>query len=196
MTASASRGRSVGGCRLAARSIALGAWARLGPLPHDLLAAQDDVSTVVVDRHGVPLYEARSDRGARAARLEAASLPPALVHATIAAEDRRFRRHPGIDPVAVVRAAVRNVRAGQVVEGASTITQQVAKLLLGGGAAPRSRSVLAKVEEALVIALRLESPAQQGRDPCALPESCPVRESGDRRRACQRGLLPGRRRHS
>jgi penicillin-binding protein 1C len=132
----------------------LAGWARLGPLPHDLLAAEDDVSTVVVDRHGVTLYEARSDRGARAARLEAASLPPALVHATIAAEDRRFRRHPGIDPVAVVRAAVRNMRAGQVVEGASTITQQVAKLLLANRRS-RTRSVLGKIEEALV-ALRLE----------------------------------------
>jgi penicillin-binding protein 1C len=134
----------------------LAAWIRFGPLPHDLLAAQDDVSTIVVDRNGTPLYEARSDQGARATRLEASALPPALVHATIAAEDRRFRQHPGIDPVAVVRAVVHNVRAGRVVEGASTITQQVAKLLLAqrGGPQPR-RTLFGKLEEA-VVALRLE----------------------------------------
>jgi penicillin-binding protein 1C len=134
----------------------LAAWVRLGPLPGHLLAAQDDVSTVVVDRNGTPLYEARSGRGMRAARLDADALPPPLAHATIAAEDRRFRSHAGIDPVAMVRAMVRNVRAGRVVEGASTITQQVAKLLLQArDERPRSRSVFAKLQEA-VVALRLE----------------------------------------
>ena len=132
--------------------IVFAAWVRLGPLPYDLRAAQDDVSTVVVDRHGTPLYEARSLRGTRADRLEADSLPPLLVHATIAAEDRRFRQHPGIDPVAVIRALVHNVRAGRVVEGASTITQQAAKLLQSG---TRRRSVLAKLQET-IVAVRLE----------------------------------------
>jgi len=51
------------------------------------------------------------------------------VAATIAAEDRRFFRHYGVDPVAIVRAAWRNVRAGDIVEGGSTISQQAAKLL-------------------------------------------------------------------
>ena len=117
---------------------AFAAWIRLGPLPGDLLAAADDVSTMVVDRNGTPLYEARTRLGTRSARLEAADLPRPLVDATMAAEDRRFRQHPGIDPIAVARAAVRNVRAGRVVEGASTITQQVAKLLLAQQGARRS----------------------------------------------------------
>ncbi len=86
----------------------------------------------------------------------AATLPRTLAYATLAAEDVRFERHVGIDPIAVVRAAWRNMVAGRVVQGGSTITQQVAKLLVkrqtaGGG----SRGWTAKVREA-VIALRLE----------------------------------------
>ena len=88
--------------------------------------------------------------------MDARALPPTLVAATLAAEDARFRSHLGVDPVAMVRAAWSNVRAGRVVQGGSTITQQVAKLLLArSGEPPRSRNVAAKIREA-VIALRLE----------------------------------------
>ena len=136
--------------------LAAAAWIRLGPIPADLLAATGDVSTVVVDRHGSTLYEARSNAGTRSSRLDAADLPPALVNATLAAEDHRFFRHPGVDPLAFVRAVVRNVRAGAVVEGGSTITQQTAKILLGRRAHDRRRrGLLSKVQEA-VLAMRLE----------------------------------------
>lgn len=146
---------------LAAAAVALAAlaWVWFGPLPEDLFAVEEDVSTVVVDRSGVVLYEARSGRGTRSARLEPGSLPPFLADATIAAEDRRFRVHPGLDPLAVIRAAVRNVRAGAVVEGGSTITQQVAKLLLEDRTAREGRAtrrgLRAKLQETLV-AFRLE----------------------------------------
>lgn len=142
------------------------AWIRFGPVPLDLLAVTDETSTVVLDRHGSPLYEARSRSGTRSTRLDAAELPPALVNATIAAEDHRFYRHPGIDPLALVRAVVRNVRAGAVVEGGSTITQQTAKILLdrrhgrrsageSGTTQRRQRGFLSKFHES-VLALRLE----------------------------------------
>jgi penicillin-binding protein 1C len=142
---------------LAAVLLAVAVWARLGPLPAGALDETAGGSTVVVDRHGVPLYEARSDAGLRATRLDAAHLPDALVRATLAVEDRRFYRHPGVDPLAIARAAVQNLRARRVVQGGSTITQQVAKLLLERTAAtPRPRrGVLAKVREA-IVALRLE----------------------------------------
>jgi penicillin-binding protein 1C len=130
-------------------------WLRCGPIPDGLLDARAGASTVVVDRHGVPLYEALSGEGTRNVRLEPSQLPPVLVAATIAAEDRRFWSHPGVDPVAMVRALGRNLRAGQVVEGGSTITQQVAKLLLTRQAPRRHRGIRAKVQEA-VLALRLE----------------------------------------
>jgi len=57
------------------------------------------------------------------------TLPPYLPQAVVAIEDARFFRHRGVDPVALVRAAARNLAAGRVVEGGSTITQQLAKNL-------------------------------------------------------------------
>ena len=60
-------------------------------------------------------------------RTETAS--PHLVNAVIATEDRRFFQHFGLDPIGIARALAANVSAGRVVQGGSTITQQVAKLL-------------------------------------------------------------------
>jgi penicillin-binding protein 1C len=137
------------------------AWLRLGPLPDGLLDEAEAVrSTTVLDRNGEVLYEARSDLGTREMRLRADRLPPALVGATLAAEDHRFHWHWGIDPIAMARATWRNVVAFHRVEGGSTLTQQVAKLLLDRRAqlaagAARRRGWGSKIEEA-VVALRLE----------------------------------------
>jgi penicillin-binding protein 1B len=56
-------------------------------------------------------------------------IPPPVVHAVLAAEDRRFYRHPGIDLRAVLRATLANLRRGGVRQGGSTITQQLARML-------------------------------------------------------------------
>lgn len=58
-----------------------------------------------------------------------ADVPKVLVDAVLAAEDARFYRHAGIDPLAVLRAAVTNVKSGRIVQGGSTITQQTVKNL-------------------------------------------------------------------
>jgi penicillin-binding protein 1C len=130
-------------------------WLRCGPLPEGLLDGRHAASTIVVDRRGEPLYEARGAGGVRSVPMTAEALPPALVAATLAAEDHRFWSHPGIDPIAIARAGWRNLRARRVVEGGSTLTQQTAKLLLGRQKPERERGVRAKIHEA-VIALRLE----------------------------------------
>jgi penicillin-binding protein 1C len=130
-------------------------WVPCGPIPPALLDFSDATSTVVVDRHGVPLYEALSGDGARSLRMTADALPPALTDATVAAEDRRFWSHPGVDVFAMARAAGRNLRELRIVEGGSTITQQVAKLLLARRSPGRVRGVPDKVFET-VLALRLE----------------------------------------
>jgi penicillin-binding protein 1C len=135
--------------------LALAAWVRLGPLPPGLLDEQARPSTVLVDRHGTPLYEARSTDATRGTALSPDQLPPTLVAATLAAEDRRYYAHRGVDPVSVVRALRTNLAEGRVVEGASTISMQVAKLLLTRRDPDRVRGGLAKLHEALV-ALRLE----------------------------------------
>jgi penicillin-binding protein 1C len=147
----------------AAAVIAAGVtWLRLGPLPPGLLDVSRMESTVVVDRGGEVLYEARGADGGRNIRLSPVALPRYLVDATLAAEDRRFWTHPGVDPIAVLRAALHDVRRRRLAEGGSTITQQVAKLLLArqAGIAPDSLEVLrrgwtAKLREA-VVAVRLE----------------------------------------
>ena len=78
-------------------------------------------------------------------------LPAYLPAAVIATEDRRFYHHFGIDPIGLARAAYVNYRAGHIVQGGSTITQQLAKNLF---LAP-DRTLTRKVQEAL-LALWLE----------------------------------------
>ena len=130
-------------------------WLRLGPLPAGLLDEPATPSTIVVDRHGRVLYEARAGDGTRTIKLTADTLPPALVAATVAAEDHRFWSHPGVDPIAIARAVKVNLLERAIVEGGSTISQQVAKLLLTRQDPTRRRGWTAKMREA-VTALRLE----------------------------------------
>lgn len=78
-------------------------------------------------------------------------LPPALPLAVLAAEDRRFYRHFGLDPIGIGRAAVANIIAGGIVQGGSTITQQAAKNLF----LTPDRTLKRKVQE-LLLALWLE----------------------------------------
>ena len=75
--------------------------------------------------------------------------PPTLIQAVLAAEDVRFFEHGGFDLSAMARAAWINYRAGRVVEGASTITQQVARNLLPAEIGTE-RSARRKVREALL----------------------------------------------
>jgi penicillin-binding protein 1C len=145
----------------ASAAVALLCWIRFSPLPAGLLDDPGSVSTTVLDRHGAVLYEARSNEGTRGSRLAPDALSEHIVSATIAAEDGRFWLHPGIDPIAVGRASLHNATALRIVEGGSTITQQVAKLLLARRRqpnlrlAPVSRSIGTKLREA-IVALRLE----------------------------------------
>src|SRR5690606_10898314 len=95
----------------------------------------------LLDRHGGVLAERTvPDRG-RERWVELEAVAPAFVDALIAAEDRRFHVHPGVDPVAVARAARANFRAGRVVQGGSTLTQQTARLLFGRPAGLRGKVV-------------------------------------------------------
>ena len=78
-------------------------------------------------------------------------LPAFVPDAFIAIEDRRFRSHPGIDPIGLLRASVENMMAGHVVQGGSTLTQQLAKNLF----LSPSRTFDRKLQEA-TLALYLE----------------------------------------
>jgi penicillin-binding protein 1A len=83
--------------------------------------------------------------------LKLRDLPAYLPQAVIATEDRRFYHHWGVDPIGLARAVLANLRAGHVVQGGSTITQQLAKNLF---LAP-DRTLKRKIQEAL-LALWLE----------------------------------------
>jgi 1A family penicillin-binding protein len=80
-----------------------------------------------------------------------AQIPPTLRDAIIATEDRRFYSHWGLDPIGIARAIVQNYRRGRIVEGGSTITQQLTKVLF----LTADKSLERKLKEA-VLSLELE----------------------------------------
>lgn len=80
-----------------------------------------------------------------------AEMPPALLQAALATEDRRFYSHFGLDPVGIARAVAANHAAGEIAEGGSTITQQLAKGLF----LTPDRTMMRKIREAF-LAIRLE----------------------------------------
>ncbi len=79
-------------------------------------------------------------------------LPRHLILAFVAAEDARFFEHPGVDITGIIRAFLRNLEAGEVVQGGSTITQQVVKRIL----LTSEKSFARKIREA-VLAYRIEN---------------------------------------
>jgi penicillin-binding protein 1A len=93
-----------------------------------------------------------AERGAAAPNVPVDLLPRHLIDAVLAIEDRRFFSHWGVDPVGLVRALVANYHAGRVVQGGSTLTQQLAKNIIVNS----ERTLARKVEE-LVLALWLET---------------------------------------
>ncbi|MCK5164681.1 MAG: PBP1A family penicillin-binding protein [Desulfobacula sp.] len=78
-------------------------------------------------------------------------MPENLISAFVAAEDSRFREHPGIDILSIVRAFLKNFKAGTIVQGGSTITQQVTKSFL----LTPERTYERKLKEA-ILAYRIE----------------------------------------
>ncbi len=78
----------------------------------------------VLDRYG---REILTTGGAEARPVQLATLPPSLPQALVAIEDRRFYDHIGFDIIGLGRAFVENTKAGRVVQGGSTLTQQLAK---------------------------------------------------------------------
>jgi penicillin-binding protein 1C len=131
-------------CLLAAGYLAL----KLVPIPSALLQPPAQ-SVALLDRNGIPLRETRvAERFSHELALK--EVPPHVVAAVLAAEDKRFFSHHGIDWLATGRALVSGLIHGRIVSGASTITQQLVKI-----SAHRPRSLRAKLIESLT-ALRLE----------------------------------------
>jgi len=98
-------------------------------------------TTTLVSSDGFVLYQAGP---ATRQPLKIGQIPDQLEKAFIAIEDRRFYQHSGIDPQGILRAASSNILSGEVVEGGSTITQQLARTIFLN----QERSALRKLKEA------------------------------------------------
>jgi penicillin-binding protein 1C len=129
---------------------AFAAWVvSLGPLP---LAQARQVSTAIVDRNGKLLRAYAMADGRWRLPVDASTgVDPGYLKLLLAYEDRRFRIHAGVDPLALGRAALQLVSRGHIVSGGSTITMQLARLI----EPRRERSVYAKLRQ-IVRAIEIE----------------------------------------
>jgi len=105
----------------------------------------------VLDRQGRTLSVLPAPGGIWRLATTPADVPPHLLALLITAEDRRFYLHPGVDPLALARAAWQWIRAGRIVSGGSTLTMQAVRLL-----EPRPRTLRSKAIE-IFRALQLEA---------------------------------------
>jgi penicillin-binding protein 1A len=115
------------------------------PLPPDVVSSQ---TTLLTDATGARLAELHGTENRLPVHLN--KVPKSLQDAVIAAEDRHFFRHSGVDPIGVIRATWADLR-GRPLQGGSTITQQYVKNTYVG----RDRTIVRKLREA-VLAVKLE----------------------------------------
>jgi penicillin-binding protein 1C len=104
----------------------------------------------IVDRQGRTVALFPAPGGVWRFRATADDVAPVLLDTLVRTEDRHFWHHPGINPLALLRALAQDVRAGHIVSGGSTLTMQAARLL-----EPRPRTMRSKVIE-IARALQLE----------------------------------------
>lgn len=95
------------------------------PLPQEDFSKQSIQSLRVVDRNGIVLREFFNNQQGRGVWKPLDEISPHVIAATIAAEDKRFLSHFGVDPIAMCRSLVMNIAALKFKSGGSTITQQV-----------------------------------------------------------------------
>jgi penicillin-binding protein 1C len=146
--------------KLFAAGLALGAALVIStfiPFPSGRLGPGPVVSLRILDRNGGLLREVLSDEGGRCRWVSLAEVSPFLIRATVAAEDRFFYFHGGVDALSTLRAVWQNLRRGRVVSGASTISQQVVRNIY-----PARRTIWTKLVEAW-LALRLERTLSKNR---------------------------------
>ena len=123
------------------------------PTPDELGARTTDfVSTKIYDREGGLLYELFDPQWGRRTKVSLDQISPYLIQATIATEDRNFYQHPGFDPVGIVRAVWYAITEREIVSGASTITQQLARNTLLSPVERSQRTLSRKIKEIILAA--------------------------------------------
>lgn len=118
------------------------------PLPHEFSRLSNH-SLRLTDRNGALLYDVRSEGVSNEVLLS--SLPEDFTNAIIATEDRTFYLHAGLSIRGILRAAWHDIQAGSIVEGGSTITQQLVRIALR----PKRRGIAYKLREAL-LAIKID----------------------------------------
>jgi len=113
------------------------------PSVTQLESFEPSVGSKVYDENDEPITEFHVERRIF---VTLGQMPPALKQAVIATEDSRFYSHFGVDPMGIARAVYQNFRRGRIVEGGSTITQQLAKVLF----LTPDRSLDRKLKEAVL----------------------------------------------
>lgn len=142
------RGRAAGILALASFSVLLLLlFDRLYPPPLDRLQAG---GAVMVARDGSPLRAFAGRDGVWRYPTTPDAVSPLYLQALLGYEDRWFFRHPGVNPAALVRAALQSARSGRIVSGGSTLSMQVARLV-----DPVPRSIGGKLLQ-ILRALQLE----------------------------------------
>jgi penicillin-binding protein 1C len=109
-------------------------------------------TTRILDRNGNELYEIIDPQAGRRTYRSLDEISPYLLAATIATEDKEYYNHPGFDVWAIVRAFYQNYQGGDIVSGASTITQQLARNLLFTQEERNMRTYDRKIREAVLAA--------------------------------------------
>jgi Membrane carboxypeptidase/penicillin-binding protein len=118
-------------------------------------------TTTIYDRDGSLIYEILDPNAGRRTYTTLDHISPALIAATIATEDKDFYTNPGFDPWGILRAFWQNYTHGEVVSGASTITQQLARALL---LSPEERSQITTQRKAREIVLAAEITRRYSKD--------------------------------
>lgn len=109
-------------------------------------------TTRILDRNGNELYEVLDPNAGRRTYIPLEQMSPNIIAATIATEDKEFYNHPGYDPIALIRALWQNYTNQEIVSGASTITQQLARTLLFSPSERYERSYQRKAREIVLAA--------------------------------------------
>jgi penicillin-binding protein 1C len=109
-------------------------------------------TTRILDRNGNTIYEIMDPNAGLRTAVTLDKISPYLIAATLSTEDKDFYSHPGFDIVALLRALYQNYSAGTTVSGASTITQQLAKMLLLSPTEAAQQTVERKAREIILAA--------------------------------------------
>ncbi|NBM55998.1 peptidoglycan glycosyltransferase PbpC [Proteus sp. G2669] len=111
---------------------------KIWPLPDP----EPQIATIVTAQDGTPLWRFADKEGVWRYHVKLADVSPEYLDALITYEDRWFYQHPGVNPMAILRAAWQDLSSGRIVSGGSTLSMQVARLI-----DPHSRTLSGKIKQ-------------------------------------------------